>query len=343
MPRLIALLLWLVCAGPWALAQAADPCPMLRSQTASPDPATRLAAHACAEHQRWHAPFIDSDGRLASQRVTEAESARLADGSETWRRVAGYWNESGLLGQVSGRPGALECANPAGSFWEKTACRAFLVDTPWSAAFVSWVASRAGLPGFIGSASHVNYVRRAYRDPQSSAYRVLDPLAAMPRRGDLLCYVRVPSRVFGFDGLATLLATSDEGLGMHCDYVVGSQTGRVHTAYLVGGNVLDGVTMRMMPLDGHGRFATLSQRTADDAPCTPDVQGSCGFNRQDWAILLQLRPANELAMLASGTAAPMPMGPAVPASPGHCCTVCVAGSGVPRCPAPGTVPPAQPE
>ena len=335
MSRVFALLLMSALLLAFQDARAADPCPLLRAQTASPDTATRLAAWACAENQHWHAPFIDQDGRLASQRVTEGEASRLADGTEAWRRVAGYWNESGLL--PVGRPGAAECANAATSSYASNGCRIFLVDTPWSAAFVSWVARRAGLPGFTGSASHVSYVRRAWRD-QANAYRVVDPTVAVPHRGDLLCYVRAANRVFGFGGLAGLLASSDEGLGMHCDIVVGAQTGATRMAYLVGGNVLDGVTMRMLPLDASGRFAALSRRTLEDPACRPDAQGSCGFNRQDWAILLQLRPAAELATLAPPPPPILPPGrPAAPAQ--QCCNICIVGSGVPRCPSPGTVNP----
>ena len=297
MPRLLLSLSSLLLVSLWsAPAAAADPCPLLRAQTASPDPATRLAAHACSEHQQWHAPFIDQYGRLASQRVTEGETARLADGSEAWRRVAGYWRNSGLLGQAAGRRGAQECMDPDRSYWYQVACRGFVVETPWSAAFISWTARAAGLPGFTGSASHVAYVRRALRNPQDSAYRAIDPQVAAPRRGDMLCYVRAPGRVLAFSGLAGLLASSDEGLGMHCDFVVGAQTGATRMAYLVGGNVLDGVTMRLLPLDADGRFV-LSRRTLDDPPCSPEAQGSCGFNRQDWAVLLQLRPPAELARL----------------------------------------------
>ena len=53
------------------------------------------------------------------------------------------------------------------------------------------------------------------------------------------------ARPDAFAGLATLLSSEDGGLGMHCDIVVGAESGQ---AQLVGGNVLDGVTMRLMPL-----------------------------------------------------------------------------------------------
>ena len=77
-----------------------------------------------------------------------------------WKKVARYWKDSGLSD---------ECTTTA------TACRSFVIDTPWSAAFVSCVMRRAALPGFGASASHVDYVRAAYRDPEGSAYRIADP------------------------------------------------------------------------------------------------------------------------------------------------------------------------
>src|SRR3546814_11137446 len=70
-------------------------------------------------------------------------------------------------------------------------CRAFVIDTPWSATFVSWVMRRAQVPGFNGSASHVNYVRDAYRDPSGTAYQVATTASARPPPGALLCYVPV--------------------------------------------------------------------------------------------------------------------------------------------------------
>src|SRR3546814_12345854 len=59
-------------------------------------------------------------------------------------------------------------------------CRAFVIDTPWSATFVSWVMRRAQVPGFNGSASHVNYVRAAYRDPSGNAYQVANHASPRP-------------------------------------------------------------------------------------------------------------------------------------------------------------------
>ncbi len=334
---------WLVLFALLSLAApvaAADPCPLLRMQVEAPDPATRLAAVACEEHQLWHRPFIDAAGGLAGSQVREAETALLRNGEQAWRRVAGYWLGAGLLPRLQHRAGAGDCAFVAFNPQPSAACRAFLVDVPWSAAFVSWTARRAALPGFNASSSHVDYVRDAYRQPETSAYRVADPRTVRPLRGDLLCYVRAANRVFGFPGLATLLSSDNGGLGMHCDVVVAAAGEGSAMAYLVGGNVLDGVTMRMLALTPGGQFAALPTRNLDDAPCSPDTPDFCNANRQDWAVLLQLRPAAELATLQPAPplvpAMPQPppvqpQDPARPAAP-MCCVECSVGDGLPPCP-----------
>ena len=317
---------------------AADPCPLLRGQTTSPDPATRIAAYACEENQLWYRPFIDADGRVAGTSVYEAETSLLADGVQAWQRVATYWNYSGLLPQAYGRPGATECAYAASSQYPSPSCRAFVVDVPWSAAFVSYVMRRAGLPGFIGSPSHVNYVREAYRNPEGNAYQVQDPRSGRPAPGDLMCYVRVPSRNYGFGDLATLLsAATNDGLNMHCDIVVAANPNNNHLAYMVGGNVQQGVTLRMLRLAPNGYFADLPVRALAGPDCSPDVPMACNANRQDWAVLLKLRPASALAQLPPPY---VPLPTVIPGQsvPQQCCVNCVVGSGVPRCPSPPRTP-----
>jgi len=332
--RLLSLVLLL---SPMA-AFAADPCPLLRAQVDAADPATRLAAAACEEHLRWHRPFIDERGRYAGSTVREAETALLTTGEQAWRRVAGYWQGAGLLPRLQHRPGAYDCTFAPFATQPSAACRAFLVDVPWSAAFISWTARRARLPGFNGSPSHVDYVRDAYRNPETSAYRVANPVATRPGRGDMLCYVRAANRVFGFAGLATLLSSEDGGLGMHCDIVVGAAGEGAANAYLVGGNVLDGVTMRLLPLSAGGQFASLAMRAVEDPPCTPDTPLACDANRQDWAVLLQLRPAAELAALTPASPLQLAAPPVVPdassptGSAPMCCVECSIGDGLPRCP-----------
>lgn len=233
-----------------APAHADDPCPQLRLRAVSEEAATRIAAIACQENVAWFRAFIDADGRAGGQAVYEAESEALADGTTAWRKVADYWRDSGL---------------PNGCNAGGDACRSHLIDTPWSAAFVSWVMRRARLPGFSSSARHLDYVRAAWRDDPDSPYRLADPQETPPTSGDLLCYVRDRRQVIGYPGLLSAL-DRQQALAMHCDIVVAAQPGEL--AWLVGGNVQQAVTLRMLRLDPQGYLTDLPRRTDGDAPAT---------------------------------------------------------------------------
>ncbi len=304
--------------------RAADPCASPAMYAGNTTVAARIAVAACTEHRLWYRPFIDTDGRLAGSRVREAEASRLANGQPAWERVIDYWRDGGLLWQTH----AASACGTNGAIGAPAWCRSFVVDTPWSAAFVSSVMAKASVPGYRGSASHVQYVRRAYRDPLGNAYRVSYPQTAKPRQGDLLCYVRVPGRVYGFDGVMAQLAGSDGGLNMHCDIAVGIDEG---VLYLVGGNVFDGVTMRMLRLDAAGRLSQLALRGMDDLECSPDTPVACDSNRQDWVLLLQLRDEQELLALAQPPVMPASAAPIV-ADASQCCTDCTDGDGLQPCP-----------
>lgn len=327
--RLVATGLLLQAGAAWA----GNPCPALEQQQADPMVATRIAAIACAENQRWKQPFIDSQGRLASASIYEAENNGLADGTSPWRRVAYYWQSSGLLGSVAQRPGAMDCNYATGnSNYQGMGCRGFVIDTPWSAAFISWIAERAGIPGFTLSASHYDYVRAARATPGRSPYDYVDPRTARLAAGDLLCYVR-SGRIYGPEGLAALIDRGGAaGLPMHCDFVVGTDDGH---AYTIGGNVQQAVTLRVLDINAAGQAWPLPQRGQDSIACSPDQAAACNFNRQDWAVVLKLKPQEALARI--GPVAPRLFG-SQPMQP-QCCVNCVVGSGVPRCPAPGSVAP----
>ncbi|MET0288994.1 MAG: DUF2272 domain-containing protein [Pseudoxanthomonas sp.] len=350
---LAGLLIMLWCLA--APARAVDACPQLRLQTAAPDVATRVAATACHEHLLWYRPFIDRDGRLASAQVMEAEDTLLEDqATPAWQRVAQYWRETGLLSQL-GLGDAGSCNTAPVDPTMAPLCRGFLVDYAWSAAFVSWVMAKAGVPAFRLSASHIDYVRDAFRAPERSPFLPTDPAIATPTQGDLLCHVRGRGDALGFTGLQRI-ASGHAGLNMHCDIVVAANPGGDSTAYLIGGNVQQAVTMRLLPLNRKGAFWSLPQRAGGQAPCTPDNEAACNFNRQDWAVLLKLKSAEELARLqptpAPPGAAPTPpeqddtgrrgIPPAQQAPPGTCCVQCVVGGGVPRCPAAPAAPHAVP-
>lgn len=324
------LLLCVLLAAVPVPAFAADACRDWDRKLQSNQYADRIAGVACHESRLWYRPFIDGTGRLASATVSEAESGALADGvTPVWQRVVAYWRDSGLLWRIQDRPGAAECNQVAGGRWPASSCRAFLVDTPWSAAFVSWVMVRAGVPGFRPSASHVDYVREAFLRPDASPFRFADP-STPAVHGDLLCYVRSPNQVFGAAGLRQFLGGGPGGLNMHCDVVVANGAGGDGLLSLVGGNVLQGVTLRQLPVNRAGQPWPLPLRAAGEPPCGPDTPAGCSLNRQDWAVLLQLKPLPPATAPAPSLGAPQ-------APPANCCIHCVLGAvpAVPRCPRPG--------
>lgn len=288
--------------------------------------AQRIASIACRENAQWYAPFIDEKGRLASMTVVEAENAPLSDHTTpAWKRVVDYWQGSGLLARMGGYPGAADCGYSSNSQYPLPGCRAFVVDQPWSAAFVSWVMARAGVPGFNASASHIDYVRDAYRSPETSPFRFADIDTEKAAPGDLMCYVRQAGNTYGFDGLRTFLsANNGAGLKMHCDIVIAANPGGDGHLYLVGGNVLQGVTLRMFALNRNGMIWGLPRGSSSG--CAPDNPSLCNFSRQDWAVLLKLKPLEPIYV-------PESILPTRPA-PAQCCVNCVVGSGVPRCPSP---------
>ena len=121
----------------------------------------------------------------------------------------------------------------------------------WSAAFISYVAGRAGLD-LPPSATHARYVdallTRALTDPEGAAFIPFDPAERTPRAGDLLCADRAFTPLLHWrDRLM------EEGVSrpMHCDVVYRAGPGVVE---MIGGNVSDVVALRRLPADRDGRI-----------------------------------------------------------------------------------------
>ena len=294
------------------------------------DTAKAIVRAACDEHRLWYRPFIDRDGRIASLGVTEAEAENLADnGLIAWQRVAGYWRESGTLSAMGAIPGATSCMQPAGNRYTDTDCRAFLIDNPWSAAFISWVMTRASVPGFNRSPRHIDYIRAAYQGGASgSPYRLANPGTEKPAPGDMLCFLRNRSSTLNYAGLIEALGSGRAGnWKSHCEVVIGANVGGDRTMYLVGGNVANAVVMRKLMLDRTGLLelpkANNVEATASitEQGCSPGHEEECNLNRQDWAALLKLTaiapipaPIPQQAPIAR-PAAPLPSTPDVPTPP----------------------------
>lgn len=261
----------------------------------SPLEAASLVRVACEEHRRWYGGFIDRDGHIADLPVTEAEAATLADdGLYVWQQVARYWRESGTLASAGHHPGATSCtASLVSSPVEQALCRSFLLDTPWSAAFISWLMLRAGIYDFPASAAHLDYIRAAHGG--QGPYTLADPYQVRIRPGDLLCYLRGNVQAGDPTSFRQALAEGrTNGWPSHCDLVVASNPGGNRTAYAIGGNVFNAVTMRLLPVDERGALAA-QPPPAGQPECSVATPQHCDHNRRHWVAVLRLRQQGPMA------------------------------------------------
>lgn len=253
----------------------------------------RIAETACREHADWYAPFINAEGRVGWQDghiPMEAEGGieKLASGSAPWRRVAEYWRSTPALDNLRGAKGAKECAAPTGEWLDDAACRAFILDHPWSAAFVSYVMKRAGVDDFAFSAEHITYLRAAHAaKAERPRYRLVAPERERPEVGDLLCYSR-EARVATHADLVAFLDAGGIGLKTHCDIVVGVDLDGDRKLYTIGGNVLQTVMLRKLPLNAAGRFVP-PRAAPEEATCRINRERACSLNAKAWIALLKLR------------------------------------------------------
>ncbi|MFV0680656.1 DUF2272 domain-containing protein [Ottowia sp.] len=262
-----------------------------------PELAQRLAAMALAEHARMGGALINTQGALIRAGLAEAERDRPSDDAPpTWQRVWGYWESAGV-------------GLPASEFALTAVKRAALVDTPWSAAFISHVMRRAGLDEaqFHFSATHQAYVRAAFTSsadearatPTAYAYRACNAFMTQPRVGDVLCSTRGDDAdVDTFPRLGRALIW--RSLSMHCELVV--EKGDFHIA-LVGGNVLQTVVLRQMALQTNGTGLlwpaymaaihanqTVISRSQPSEGAVQSLWPETYLSQQSWSVLLQLRP-----------------------------------------------------
>lgn len=154
--------------------------------------------------------------------------------------VGGYW--AALAGVGAGDVadvGGYEIAN-ANRQWVADAAawrRNEGWETPWSAAFISWLMCEAGVEGFARSWAHRDYVDAAIADA-AHPYRAREP-DYLPAVGDLICASRAGYRLADIAQRREQLGGDGE---MHCDLVVAvdAATGIIAA---IGGNVDDGVRL----------------------------------------------------------------------------------------------------
>jgi hypothetical protein len=249
-----------------------------------------------------------------------AWSRPAGESTAAWQRVAAFWRalsvpESVGLNTSVGRVGLWDVApRGAAAGGEPTQAevaahealtRAAMIDTPWSAAFISYLMRIAGFAGteFAFSDSHSDYVQAALDasaaeasgQPATHAFRACDVASTRPRVGDLLCATRASTagtvRFADLTGAMAARREAGRAFPMHCDLVVRADEGGDGSLDTVGGNVINSVTLTRMALDARkvlGRSYYAGSATSD--ACAGTEQPCRGhLSRRPWVVLLQFR------------------------------------------------------
>lgn len=175
-------------------------------------------------HQEW--VFFGSAYRDLNGRTNDGKKET---DNGAWQRIGEYW-------RALGGPYARLTGKDTG--W------------PWSAAFVSFCMRSAGAGNrFLYSASHSVYIndsiRRRNANDRTGAFIAYHPPEEALQPGDLLGYWRGPNEI-GFES-----AVEYGTYPSHTDFVVDVRPG---AAYIVGGNVSNGVTRYEIRLDRQGKL-----------------------------------------------------------------------------------------
>ncbi|MBV8500890.1 MAG: DUF2272 domain-containing protein [Paucibacter sp.] len=292
----------------------------------------RLADIAMGEYRQFNGHRIDAQGRLWKFGNVEVEAEPLRDAEPAdryaWRRVWRYWETldkhvPGTLDmrRVSWASDLLDDSANAGrsrlstlreifaklpadmdpaelEVLRESVVRATISDTPWSAAFISYLMDRAGLSEeqFHFASAHAVYIRPALEGKEGYAYRACDVRKTAPRVGDLICYGRAARPLRSFADWQAQMGALDGSVKSHCDLVVKVDR-KAAKMESMGGNVEQSVTWRKLMLDERGMLSTRHLSALHDKPFGPNAaacadDASClksDLNLQYWGVLLQLR------------------------------------------------------
>lgn len=315
----------------------------------------RIAQTAIDEFASFGGHRIDSNGRLFRFGLTEAKhEAEDAGGRQAslgrlgWWQVMKYWR--GLYGENTADKLEVRGYRDASTLTQETqaaallrtdaarllgvaegvsdpaareilreaAFRAAIVDTPWSAAFVSYVIRQSGVAAaaFRFANAHSAYIYDAFAasaaEPANAAgdrlYRACPLATTRPRAGDLICHQREPALLDSSEAEVRERIRSELGGGAgarsvrrtHCE-VVAYVDARARKMYSIGGNVNQAVTARKLNLrrdlkfsaaqKGHcgGAGAWTLPQASGDTQRAPGPAGKCSLNDRKWFVLLQLR------------------------------------------------------
>ena len=147
--------------------------------------------------------------------------------------------------------GEIECSNiyreRVGEYWnkgvniDKDGCS----DTPWSSAFISFLMRKSGAGSeFPYTSAHNQYIRPFIQNRKTnnnSNFKAYKLEEKKPELGDLVCYARE-------SGVDYDTTRAYKG---HCDIVVDVNR-KKRNIEVIGGNVKDGVTKRILNIDQNG-------------------------------------------------------------------------------------------
>jgi hypothetical protein len=311
----------------------------------------RIAQTAIEEFNRFGGHQIDSNGRLFHFGQTEAEQGEdggrsTSVGHLAWWQVMKYWRA--LYGdgtadklEVRGYSDASTSTNETQAtailrttasrllrdtegvsdpaereILREAATRAAVIDTPWSAAFISYVIRQSGVTGdaFRFAGAHRVYIYDAFAASVAEAtktagdrlYRACPLASTRPRVGDLICQQREPALADVADEAvrerirAELNGAADARTiwRTHCE-VVAHVDAPARKLYSIGGNVNQSVTARKLNLRQRGlKFSTVQKghcggpghwtlpQSSAEPPRAPT---KCSLNDRKWFVLLQMR------------------------------------------------------
>lgn len=313
-----------------------------------------IAQTAIDEFHRFGGHTIDSNGRLFRFGLTEAEHEGDDGGNRQtsldrlgWWRVMKYWRalydgEPADKLEVRGYRDAststqgTEAAqllrttvarllriaegvsDPAArEVLREAALRVAIVDTSWSAAFVSYVIRRSGVAAnaFRFANAHRAYIYDAFATSAAELtnkagerlYRACPITATRPRVGDLICSQREPA-LADASGKAVReriraeisdSATSRSVRRTHCE-VVAHVDVPARKIYAISGNVNQAVAARKLNLRRDMKFSPVQRgrcgpghwtlpRSTAHRPEAPSPAKKCSLNDKKWFVLLQLR------------------------------------------------------
>ncbi|HEY4141130.1 MAG TPA: DUF2272 domain-containing protein [Pseudolabrys sp.] len=316
------------------------------------DTAKRIAQSAIDEFKLFDGHEIDATGRLFHFGLTEAEHEeddgggrpQASLGRAGWQQVSKYWRvlfdnapwdklevrgyrdasnfvpetQSELLRTSAAR--LLQAADAEQDpiqreVLREAAIRAAMIDTPWSAAFISYVIRQSGVAAnaFQFSNAHRAYIYDAFaasveelaKQAGDHLYRACPVATTKPRIGDLICEQREPTLADASDkDVRERLRQEIESKSStrmlrraHCE-VVARVDAKARRMYTIGGNVAQSITARQLNLRRNLRFAVAQKghcggnnRWALELPSTtaPRQPTKCSLNDKKWFVLLQVR------------------------------------------------------